>query len=195
VRRTTPAALVAIAALVVTAGCTGKTTGDPTPVTTTNTTESSKSGAPAITGSELSLDKFKSDPCALLTSSQLSQLGERKPAERLDRPDEPVCKWRAVDISGVAYSLVVSAKTLDDYYENKDQFVEFLPIEVAGYPAVHFGKIDLKAGDCDTIVGLSKSTALLVQTSSTSGAPNYGTPCKNNEKAAALALETIKGAQ
>lgn len=177
------------------AGCTGKTKGDPTSATTAPPTVSSEGGAPPITGLELSLDKFKSDPCTILTAGQVSQLGKMDPAKREDRPGEPVCTWNPTDIPNVSYSVVISTKTLNDYYENKGGFSAFEATEVAGYPAVNFSQLDLKAGDCNTLIGLGKSTALLVQTTSTKGAPNYGNPCKNTEKAAALALETIKGGQ
>jgi hypothetical protein len=185
-----------MAALLMVAGCTGKTNGDPAPVTTTSTTVSSEGGAPPITRPELSLDKFKSDICTILSPEQVAQLGDMDPAKRKDRPGEPVCGWHPKSTSrAVSYTFAISSKTLDDYYRNKDQFPAFEAIDIAGYPAVNFAKLDLKAGDCDTIIGLGKSTALLVQTSSETGAPNYGTPCKNTEKAALLALETIKGSQ
>lgn len=185
-------------ALVVAVGCTGTTPGDAGPVVTTSETTSSENAAPSINGPDLSLDKFSGDPCTLLSAEQVAKLGGVKPGERLsDRPAGVTCRWAAASGSteDVSYSLVVSKKTLSDYYQNKDQFPAFEPTEVAGYPAVNFGRLDLKAGDCDTIVGLSKSAALLVQTSSETGALNYGTPCKNTEKAAALALETVKGNQ
>ncbi|GLZ32141.1 hypothetical protein Lesp02_43290 [Lentzea sp. NBRC 105346] len=195
-------ALATIAAAGLLVGCDSKTPGTATTApgtggntgSPTSTSASSSGEAPPVTGTPLSLDKFKTDPCTLLTPEQITQLGDMKPGEKRDRSGQPQCIWHPKAPTGAfSFTYTFSKSTLNDYYKGKSNYPYFKPAQVSGYPAASFDGIDGVHGDCSTVVALSDKTALMVQVNmSTKTAPNYSTPCTVSEKGAAIAIEGLK---
>jgi hypothetical protein len=202
VNRLALSVLAATAAAGLLAGCTSKEPGDATPTpgtggnTQTETTSPASSGdaAPPVTGPELSLDKFKSDACTLLSAEQIAKLGDMRPGRKSDRQGQAQCLWEPTSSSsGVPFTYTISKQTLDDYYKGKDNYPVFNPTEVAGYPAASFDGTDAKHGACTTVVALGKTTALMVQVNVRgTSTPNYTTPCVESERGAAVAVEGLK---
>lgn len=189
--------LAATAAAGLLAGCNSKEPGNPTPTPGTggNTPTSAPGGdeAPPVTGPELSLDKFKSDPCTLLSPEQIARLGDQETGEKRDRQGQPQCIWDPKGTGGATFTYTISKSTLNDYYKGKSNYPVWTPTEVSGYPAASFDGTTGKNGNCSTVIALGKTTALMVQVNvQGASTPNYTTPCVESERAAALAIEGLK---
>jgi hypothetical protein len=189
--------LTAATAMLLVAGCSQKNPGDANPQSNPSTAESTSATSSANpTGSELSVAKFASNPCGLLTADQLAQLGTFKAPETSDNPLGNKCRWGAQDIlKGAAYSVIVGTKgqTFDDVAKNSQGVTVYRPTTVGGYQAVSSDATDGK-GNCTTAVGTSSKDVFVVQISiENESAPEHADSCAATEKVAALVVQNLKG--
>lgn len=191
--------LTAAATMLLVTGCSQKSGGQaspqPSPGTTASTTTAATSSANS-TGPELPVTQFASNPCGLLKTDQLAQLGTFKAPETSDNPLGNKCRWAAQDIlKGAAYSVIVGTKgqTFDEVAKNSQGVKVYRPTTVGGYQAVSSDATDGK-GNCTTAVGTSSKDVFIVQVSvENESAPEHADSCAATEKVAALVVQNLKG--
>lgn len=176
-------------------GCSTKDPGNAT--TESPTTETtSPSTSKRASGPDLDLSKFTSDPCQLLNTGQLAQLGSFKAPEKWDAPLGPGCRWNAKEVTkGAAYAVALSTKgnTLESMIASGRTEPVFREATVAGYPAFSSDGTNGK-GNCSTYVGTSTKNAIVVQMAvENKDTPEYKDSCGATEKVAALVVENLKG--
>lgn len=134
------------------------------------------------------------DPCQLLTPQQLSKLGAQATPERVESiKNVPACDWDTDD-----FAVTITADTatggIDNKYASKENFNNFAPVKVKGYPAAHINETKIQ---CRVTVGVSKASLFTVDfTNHQSGnRSDLKDPCAFAEKVAAEALSNIPDAQ
>lgn len=192
--------LILLTTIVLAGAASGCSTKDPGRATTepptspgTQTTSPSKS-AP-VSGPDLDLNKFASNPCDLLKADQLAQLGTFKAPTTRDAPLGPSCRWNPQNIKGATYSVTLSTKgnTFESMMENAKAGPVFKETVVAGYPAYN-SDITNGKGNCATTVRTSGKDAVAVAIAlENEDAPEYKDSCSFAEKAAALVVQNLKG--
>lgn len=178
------------------AACSGKDPGRPTPETTSGATETTSTSKKPASGPDLDLSKFAGDPCKLLKSDQLAQLGDFDPAKQRSNSLGPGCTWDPKDVTkGASYEITLSTKgnNLESMMKNAKTEPVFKETTVAGYPAFSSDGTNGK-GNCGTYVGTSDKEAIVVQISlEDKTAPEYQDSCSATEKVAALVIQNLKG--
>ncbi|MFI0465974.1 DUF3558 domain-containing protein [Saccharopolyspora sp. 5N102] len=186
--RTTTLAAAASLFVLALASCSSSTPGDPEPTTSGHTT--STASDPLHISQPRNL-KAISDPCRLLTSSQLQQLNAGAAQPGQSQWGQASCSWRnqqlRIDVSpdtvqgqGIKYT----AKIYGDGQGKPNA-------EVKDFPAVHFGKSEIF---CTAAVGVSDTEQFLVNfTVGTDGRinPEYADPCAMADKIAGIVLENL----
>jgi hypothetical protein len=174
------------------ASCTSTSAGNVTPqsATSTHVQSSSSSSLPA-----LSLQKFVSDPCSLLTSTQAAELGEFRSTEPTnDRPNGPGCIWRGTEPtenSTYELTLGVTDAALSIFRENTKSYSSFREAKVAGYPTISYDTAGATR-DCTTILGISDKETVIVQVSTAvNDEVNDGKPCDRTERLGATVIENL----
>ena len=190
--------LVAISACLL-AACSQKDPGTPsaesqtqTGTPTTGGTTSADSGLP-----ELALDTFKSDPCQLLKTDQVAQLGTFKAPVKSTNDVAVQCRWGAQDVTkGATYTVAIA--TTDASFDSasaqaKQKFPVFTLKKVLDYPAYSADATNAQ-GSCTTGVGTPSKGVFLVQIiMDNEKLPEYKDPCAATEKAAELVVKNLKG--
>jgi len=190
--------LMAAAAILLVAGCSQKSAGEASPQSSSTATESTteSTGSTSSTSPGLSVTKFASNPCGLLKTDQLAQLGTFKAPETSDNPLGNKCRWAAQDVlKGAAYSVIVGTKgqTFDEVAKNSQGVKVYRPTSVGGYQAVSSDATDGK-GNCTTAVGTSSKDVFVVQISiENESTPEHADSCAATEKVAALVVQNLKG--
>lgn len=195
-RSTTLALLAAVA--VVTSACStvdpGHATPDPTGGIGSGTTPSTPSAAPS--GPQLDITKFKTTPCDLLSTAQISTLGEFDAPRPDAKPLGPSCAWYAKDVvRGASYtvSLVTNGSTVESMAESAKSSPVFKETKVDGRTAISYD-ITNGQGDCTTAVSTSSKDAIVVQINTLNEAsPEHKDSCGASEKVAALVIQNLKG--
>ncbi|MCK2245250.1 MULTISPECIES: DUF3558 domain-containing protein [unclassified Crossiella] len=169
-----------------------------TPAPNAVLSSANKQGAPPLTQPELDVRPFADDRCALLTSSQLTQLGIAVAGQPGDSPLGKRCRWNATDTPAkVDFFLNVNTQLggLDQLYRLKSGFQWWEPLTISGYPAVIHDDIWLPGG-CQINVGVSPTVLLRVGLSVKSGAEqahDYNAPCPRGVAILEQAILTLKG--
>jgi hypothetical protein len=142
---------------------------------------------------------FEKAPCTTLTSEQLGQLSITTPPQ----PDPgnklgPGCEWNAYDEVGLTVGgrLLTVGSSLAKLYRQHEQggLPFFQPTEVSGYPAVLTDSLDaVPKGKCSAEVGVRDDLLYSVQVTISSDSKDYANPCPVAQKAAELAISTMKG--
>ncbi|WP_235079522.1 DUF3558 domain-containing protein [Amycolatopsis orientalis] len=168
---------------------------------------SGEAGPPASAGSRhvtapkvatpLKIDKFLSDPCGMLTSTQLSSLQLSK-AEAHSESTGIRCSWRFSDgYTAVSATFLTTVKDglTNTYRQHATGYYRdgyFEPTVVNGFPAVMANTADRrKEGQASLIVGLSDQDEMLVLIQGVPGS-NATTAATNVAKAV---LSTVQGGQ
>lgn len=197
-------ALVAASALLL-SGCGADEPGEPTtggsePTNGQPTVDvGTESNAPEVTAPTVSrpissLDRYKQDPCKILTRSQIEQLGYNNTVKRdLNWDNGPHCDWRDKETNSVAITVLNDQpQGLTGIYSNKDSFEYFEPTEVAGYPALVAGLIDNRDnGACAMDVGVTDEQVITLTASMLPGTPDAKRPCEVLKRAAKMAVNTM----
>jgi len=191
--------LMAISACLL-AGCSEKDPGTPSAESTTRTgtpssgtsTTTADSGLP-----ELALDTFKSDPCQLLKTDQVAELGTFKAPVKSTNEVAVQCRWGAQDVTkGATYTVAIA--TTEASFDSasaqaKQKFPVFTLKKVLDYPAYSADATDAK-GACTTGVGTPSKGVFLVQIiMDNEKLPEYNNPCAATEKAAEFVVKNLKG--
>lgn len=184
-------AALAVGAL---AGCSEKTGG--TANTTTPAGTETSSTAPSSDGADtgLSIAKFVSKPCDVLTSAQLSQLGALRPAEPGSGPLGEECSWEGQDvIKNSSYSVAVSQdRDVEEMVANVKSSPVFTDHEVEGVRFVTYDGTD-GSMDCTTIIEASKSDSVTVIAQMSAEERAAKKPCTQVELVAKMIVENLRG--
>ncbi|MFD8494954.1 DUF3558 domain-containing protein [Amycolatopsis sp. NPDC059657] len=187
--------VVAVAGLLLTAGCSRTTPGN---AQTTSPTAGSSSSGPAVpqVADPLDTTKFEKDPCGLLSPDQARALANLL-TTRLDSKAAggPICSWLDEHHNGISYSLIRGGG-LSDVYRNHlpNDPGYFEPGEsAAGYPAVYASITDGRPkGDCVLMVGVRNDVVMVTGSILGGTSPDQENPCPLVKKAAEAAIATLK---
>ena len=198
--------------MVVIAGCTTVSPGEPVRATTVENTTTSESTAPPTTSSDqelpfagapkvdnpLDATRFRQDPCQALTQNQAQSLGLPASGAPRDMPLGNACEWRKSGSTGSAtvHFLDRNANGLSaEYQANEDgkyAYFNVLPL-IEGYPAVATDIVDGRdGGRCTVVVGVSDKLAVEFPISLALDSIGNTDPCETAAKVAGLALQTMK---
>jgi hypothetical protein len=204
--RCVSAAVGALTVLVL-AGCTTPSPGEPVPATSVENTTTGSSpgndpelpfaGAPKV-DNPLDTTRFQQDPCQALTPEQVQPLGLPPTGAPRDMALGNACEWSKPGSTGSA-TIHFSDKDprgLSAVYQAKEEgrnafFEELAPIE--GYPAVASDVVDSRqSGACVVVVGVSDK--ITFESMISLDLDNIGNtdPCEVAANVAGLALQTMK---
>ncbi|MGH3432478.1 MAG: DUF3558 domain-containing protein [Thermocrispum sp.] len=206
---------VALAAGLALAGCSDEESGQPTaaggPVTApTGAGEPTADGPDNPGGGNTGADapkvpdpipaavieKFRKDPCALLTSGQMSGFGYTKAEPKESETTGPGCDWSGDD-GGSSMSLPPERILgMSGPYSQKHTYKYFEPISVGGYPALFADTYDDRnKGGCGLPVALTDDQLMTTAAQFRPTSPYYQSgACDQLKLAAEAAMETIKAA-
>lgn len=164
-------AMLAIAAFVVLAGCTGtpgSSVASAAPSTAATSSAPSVPPSPPPVENPLDIAAFDQRPCELLTPEQLAELGFTEPGVEFPAFGPPFdgCDWYA-DSSNKTLTVepVPERDLLAEVYERGDWGYEvFRPTTVAGHPAIIREEIEGN-GRCEFTIATGPGTGLRVTSS------------------------------
>ena len=194
--------VLALGLIVVLAGCSGKVRGNPDPASSTPAAASPSADVPAgvpKVAHPIDTARFEKEPCAALTAGQLAQL-RITTAPKPDAGNKlgPGCEWNAYDEIGltVGAALLTAGSSLATLYKQNEQgdWKLFKPVaDVAGYPGVLLDELDAQPkGNCGLSVAVRDNLIYSLSVTISSGSKDYGNPCPVAQKAAELAVSTMK---
>lgn len=152
--------------------------------------------APKVVNPITGWEKFKADPCSMLTNAQASELGfAHKIVQPADQQAEgPLCQWTSAE-RGSRISLALASnlpRGLADLYRAPDQFAYFEPAEINGHPGVFAGKVDSRdRGHCVLRIGVTDEQVLHLDSGQNLETTYYDRSCEIIQQAAAAALSTM----
>lgn len=195
-KRMKPLLVVGLALLA--AGCSTHVDGSPAPVTGVSAAPSASvpPGVPTV-ANPLDASRYLKEPCAALTSVQVSQLGittqpKPMPGDALG----PSCTWNGFDEAGLSVGGRFLSRGLSNLYAQhaQGQVPFFQPVaDVSGYPGVLTDSLDAQPqGKCDMVVGLRTDQVYSVQVTIEADSKDYANPCPVAQKAAEMAVSTMK---
>jgi hypothetical protein len=182
------------------AACSTSTTGNATPSPSSSAASpssgasSGKLTAPSV-ANPVDVTKFEQNPCSALTSAQASQVAQLTKTGGNFGGNPPTCQWKDDNYNGVSFSFVRGGG-LNDAYAYQDSQSGYFKVapDVSGYPAVFSSPNDDRSkGNCQLIVGVRNDEEMVVNSSFVASSPYYSDPCSLTQKAAELAIATLKG--
>jgi hypothetical protein len=193
---------VVVGLAVVLAACSTTVVGNPAPATGSGPASSTggPDGVPKV-AHPLETSRFEKEPCATLSSEQLGQLGittapKPMPEDKLG----PSCTWNADDDGGLNLGarLLTVGSSLASLYKQRDQgrWKLFEPVaDVAGYPGVLLDPSSAQPkGKCELSVAVRDDLIYSLQVDMLQSSKDYANPCPVVQKAAEMAVSTMKGA-
>ncbi|MDQ3790685.1 MAG: DUF3558 domain-containing protein [Actinomycetota bacterium] len=202
------------ATVMLAAGCTTTSAGNPLPATNSESDESSSSVPPSSSEQELPfagapkvdepLDtaQFQQDPCRALTAQQADALNVQFPGEPNKGPLGNTCEFRGrsdrralVDVRSLdKYPYGLSATYQAEEDGKWEHFAALPPI--GGYPAVAYGAVDQRdTGGCVVDVGTSDEVVFEVSLQLSTDNIGKKDPCETAAMVAGKVVETMKAAQ
>lgn len=185
------------------AGCSGGgATGEPTSGDETQptvdvgpTTTTAQVSAPQVAEPIEGLDKYKQEPCSMLTKMQATKLGYAADIRRPpDQDHGPECEWLDKDTN--SFTIVIlnnQPEGLTGVYRNKENFGYFEPADVAGYPGVFGGAVENRdSGACALNVGVTDEQVINIGGQMNLGSPDRDRPCEVMKQAAEMAINTMR---
>jgi hypothetical protein len=160
-------------------------------------TSSSAAAAPQVSN-PLDVSKFEKAPCLLLSAAQANQiLTVTRTVTMPGATNNPICGWKDEGGAGLSLGLVGGNGGLSTVYRQHHPGDPgyFIPIpSVGGYPALFASVADLRSkGTCTVAVGVRDDVAMSVNMDWVVQKPGQGDPCQLAQKAAELAVATLKG--
>lgn len=133
--------------------------GNPEDTDTTQTSPDNSPGLAPPVPEPLDPEMLLSEPCDLLTDTQLDQLGLVEYSSRIDSLGDHECTWaeseegtRKISISAMGNN----ENGLSDIYAQREQYNHFEPTTINGYPAVIADPYTLlEDGACPLYVGIT----------------------------------------
>jgi hypothetical protein len=188
------ALLTAVLAIGVLAGCSEKTNGNAN--TTAPSTGDQTSSQPTSTDSPsgLSIDKFVSKPCDILTAAQVAKLGSVRAPEADSDVLGPMCTWKGQDvIKNSTYSVSVTKdKDVDEMVANVKNDPVFTDHKVDGVRLITSDQTNGEMS-CDTIIQVSKTDSVTLQVSVAKDERATKKPCTEAETVAKMIIENLRG--
>ncbi|SFR22997.1 Protein of unknown function [Lentzea waywayandensis] len=189
------ALLTAVLAFGALAGCTSSQTGG-SPTTASATGSEQTSSQPTSDGSDsgLSITKYVSAPCNILTASQLTTLGSvRAPAPGTGTLG-PNCVWSGQDvIKNSRYTVHV---TEGQNYENQVNEVKnnavFTDKKIDGVRVISTDRLDGLV-TCLVSLQISKTDSVTIQVNVASDEQATKKACPEGERVAQLIISNLKG--
>lgn len=190
------------------AGCSSTTTGRANPSEQAGRPASSAPNSPAaeeVPGpgvpkvpSPLDATRLKQNPCASLTSAQITDLLGDNPRVKPEPHGAggPGCGWFAQAQVAVVFP-DINNLGLTSFYRAKDRIYRFFlalaPVD--GYPAVAYGEDDNRAsrGECDIAVGISDRETVVVSIRQSPAHQGEKDPCDSARDVAQKVLGNLRG--
>jgi hypothetical protein len=146
----------------------------------------------------LDVSKFEKNPCGLLSNAQANQiLTVTRSVVSPGATDSTICGWKDEGGDTLALGMVGGNGGLSTSYRQHrtDSPGYFIPVpDIEGYPALLASVADLRSkGSCTVSVGVRDDEVMVVNMDYVLPAPGQGDPCQLAQKAAGLAVVTIKG--
>ncbi|MFD1149711.1 DUF3558 domain-containing protein [Saccharothrix hoggarensis] len=174
-------AFVAGLALLTTA-CSDGATGTPTPATTTTGTKADSSTTPATTSPSDDNALADVDPCDLLTSAEVTQVGLTNPGEPEVIGGAETCRWKVSGNGGLLVA-VNPRKGFDDLdYRGKD----VAPTKVGKYEARLAKALDGAKNICHVVIEVSGSSSVQLISNFTASSSDTAGACARATQAAEL---------
>jgi hypothetical protein len=188
------ALLTVVLAIGALAGCSEKTGGN---ANTTAPTDTGSTGTAPTTGNTatgLSIDKFVSSPCTVLTSAQVAKLGSLRAPEPSTDVLGPLCVWKGQDVTkNSRYTVSVTKdKDVAEMVDSVKSNPVFTDHKVGG---IRYITNDQTNGEmsCATIVEVSKSDSVTVQVNVAPAEKATKKPCTESESVATMIVENLRG--
>lgn len=191
------------AALLLMAGCSEVTPAVPNADPTSNAPTAEvpnggETGAPAdtpkVANPVQNVDKFKQDPCAMLTMAQAAELGaDAKIEPETDDSQGPGCLWYADNDSFFSITLLKNQPLgigglYRNHQDDPELYAYFEPKDIDGFPGVLADSHDSRPnGACGLAVGITEQQII----SLTSSVKGSGDPCTILTDAAHEAAATM----
>jgi hypothetical protein len=192
---------MALPLVILVAGCSSGVSGHASPSTSeaaSSSTTTNDANVPKV-AQPIDTARYEKEPCAALTTTQLSQLGiETQPKPDLQNKLGPSCEWNAFDDAGmtIGATLLTVGSSLAKVYQQHDQgkWPFFEPVaDVSGYPGVLLDSLDAQPkGKCQLVVAVRDNLVYSVQGDIDREAKDYGNPCPVVQKATEMAVSTMK---
>ncbi|NGY61186.1 DUF3558 domain-containing protein [Lentzea sp. NEAU-D13] len=188
------ALLTAVLAVGALAGCSEKTGGNPNTTAPTGAEQTSTTPTSDGSSSGLSIAKFVSKPCDILTSAQVAKLGGVGSPKPGTSTLGPTCEWAGK---------VATENSTYMVYVTEDKDVESMVSNVKSSPIF----TDKKIGDvrvivndstdgtlhCRAIIEVSKTDSVTVDARIAAAERAAKPACTEVESVATMAIETLKG--
>jgi hypothetical protein len=181
--------------------CSQSTTGTPSPGFSASDSPTGTS-SPALVAPKVSnpldVSKFEKNPCGLLSNAQANQiLTVTRSLVSPGATDSTICAWKDEGGAEISLGMVGGNGGLSASYSQHraDSPGYFIPVpDIEGYPALLASVADLRSkGSCTVAVGVRDDEVMVVNMNWVVHAPGQGDPCQLAQKAAGLAVVTIKG--
>ncbi|MEU3650554.1 DUF3558 domain-containing protein [Lentzea sp. NPDC034063] len=177
------------------AGCTSTQTGG-NPTTAPQTSAGQTSSDPTSTGSGpgLSIAKYLSDPCSILTAGQVTTLGSVRAPEPGSSVLGPNCAWKGQDvIKNSRYTVnVTEKKSFDEIVGNLKGNPVFTDKKVDGVRVVVTDAIDGELA-CQASLQASATDSVTVQVGTAADERATKKACPEAERVAQLIITNLKG--
>lgn len=146
----------------------------------------------------LDVAKFEKNPCGLLSTAQANQiLTVSRTVVSPGATDSTICGWKDEGGDTLGLGLVAGNGGLGTVYSqyHAGDPGYFIPIpDIEGYPGLFTSVADLRSkGSCTVYVGVRDDEIMTVNMDYVLPAAGQGDPCQLAQKAAGLAVVTIKG--
>ncbi len=170
--------------------------GEPTVSVGEPSDTSANVSVPPVPNPVSNLDKYKQEPCAMLTKQQATSIGFPETEDATEK-GQPGCRWRGHRDSRVTIALQSGEKwSLASYYkvhaQDSDAYAYFEPTTVAGFPSVFATDFDDRdSGSCAMTVALTNQDVLRMSNALFLGTDQRDKPCEQLREAAELAVKTI----
>jgi hypothetical protein len=189
------ALLTAVLALGALAGCSdNKTGGSPTTPAATGTEQTSSEPTSDGSAPGLSIAKYVSNPCGILTAGQVATLGSVRAPEPGTGDLGPNCVWKGQDvIKNSKYTIAVTeGKSFDDMVSNVKDNPVFTDKKIDGVRVISTDQTDGSTG-CLTSLQASKTDSVTVQVSTAADERATKKACPEGERVAQLIISNLKG--
>lgn len=198
--RRTAIAGIGLAASLVLAGCAGSSGGE-NGSGDTEAQKASKSSVPQASGGpEIASPKNAAavDVCNLLPSDAAAKIGVKPQGEKqtnsLNAETSPSCAWTSPDGRQFVSLAAFDGRSIQTYYKNKDSYVDFQKLTIAGYPAVRANKVDPKSSGSCALFLATKNNQVVGANVQTPDAGQVD-PCGVGKKMLKLSLPTWPAAK
>ncbi|MGH3492385.1 MAG: DUF3558 domain-containing protein [Sciscionella sp.] len=138
---------------------TGRTAGTPAPATSSPADQAPKVIHP------LDASQYVSNPCKMLSAAQLKSFGVASKGVPSHAAGSPGCDWTTSSENGVGVGIITADKNgLTHLYQARKVYAYFVPMMIAGYPAVAADTGDQRSqGGCPIAIGISDTQVISAQ--------------------------------